>query len=121
MRYVADENAERQIVDALRRAGHEVEYIAETAPGATDPEVLERANRLSAVFITADKDFGELAYRRRQQNAGVVLLRLSGLTQERKAAIVLQIFADHSADFADAFSVVTETGVRVRRQSRHAT
>jgi predicted nuclease of predicted toxin-antitoxin system len=117
VRYLADENVERQIVEALRRAGNEVEYIAETLPGANDPEVLERANRGSAVLVTADKDFGELAYRRRQQNAGVVLLRLSGLTQERKVAIALQVFADHSEEFADAFSVVTETGVRVRRPS----
>ena len=117
MRYVADENVERQIVEALRHAGYEVEYIAETAPGATDPEVLEGANRESAVFITGDKDFGELVYRRRQQNSGVVLLRLSGLTRERKVGIALKVFGDHSADFANAFSVVTETGVRVRRRS----
>ena len=116
MRYLADESVERQIVDALRRAGYHVDYIAELAPGAADPDVLERANRGSSVLITGDKGFGELVYRRRQQNTGVVLLRLSGLTQQRKVAIAVKVFADRAADFAGAFAVVTEIGVRVRRQ-----
>ena len=78
--------------------------------------MLARANRGSSVLITGDKGFGELVYRRRQQNSGVVLLRLSGLTQQRKVAIAVQVFADRAADFAGAFSVVTETAVRVRRK-----
>jgi len=116
VRYLADESVERQIVDALRRAGHDVDYIAELVPGVPDPDVLERANRELSVLITGDKDFGELVYRRRQQSSGVVLLRLSGLTQQRKVAIAVQVFADPAADFAGAFAVVTETGVRIRRQ-----
>lgn len=89
-------------MDALRRAGYDVDYIAEMAPGAADPDVLERANRGSSVLITGDKGFGELAYRRRQQNSGVVLLRLSGLTQQRKVEIAVKVFADRAADFAGA-------------------
>jgi predicted nuclease of predicted toxin-antitoxin system len=87
VRYLADESVERQIVHALRQAGSEVEYIAEIAPGAADPDVLARANRQSSILITGDKDFGELVYRRGQENSGVVLLRLSGLTQQNKVAI----------------------------------
>ena len=116
MRYLADESVERHIVSALRGAEYEVDYMTELAPGTADPDVLARANRRSTVLITGDKDFGELVYRRKQPNPGVVLVRLSGLTQQRKAAIAIQVFADHAADFAGAFSVVTETGVRVRRQ-----
>ncbi len=116
MRYLADESVERQIVDALRVAGHEVDQIAELAPGSTDSDVLARANRQSAVLITEDKDFGELVFRGRQPNPGVVLLRLSGLTRQRKIAIAVQVFADRAADFAGAFTVVTDTGVRIRRQ-----
>ena len=80
----------------------------ETAPGAADLEVLETANQGSAVLVTGGKDFGELVYRRRQ---------MSGLTRERKVGIALRVFADHSAKFANAFSVVTESGVCVRSRS----
>ncbi len=64
MRYLADESIERRIVDALRSAGHEIDYIAELAPGASDPDVLARANRQSIVLTTEDKDFGEQVFRR---------------------------------------------------------
>ena len=110
------ESVDRQIVDALRDAGYTVEYVAELAPGTADPDVLERANRDASVLLTGDKGFGELVFRRRRQNRGVVSFRLSGLTQRGKATIVVEAFADRAADFPGCFSVVTETGVRVRRQ-----
>ena len=37
---------------------------------------------LPAVLITADKDFGELVYRLGRIHAGVVLIRLAGLSPE---------------------------------------
>ena len=115
MRYLADESVGRPIVDALRRAGYEVDSIAELSLGASDLDVLAQANRQSVVLITEDKDFGELVFRGRQPNPGVVLLRLSGLTRQRKIAIAVKVFADRAADFAGAFTVVTDAGVRVRR------
>ncbi len=108
MRYIADE--------ALRGAGNEVDYVAELVPSIADLDVLARADRQSMVLITEDKDFGELVFRRRQPNQGVVLLRLSGLTRQRRIAIAAQVFADRVADFVGAFTVVTDTAVRVRRQ-----
>ena len=116
MRFLADESVDRPIVDALRRAGYDVDYIAELAPGTADPEVLDQANRESSVLLTGDKGFGELVFRRRQQNRGVVLLRLSGLSQQRKAEIAIEVFGARAADFEGCFSVITETGVRSRRQ-----
>jgi len=125
VRYLADESVERQIVDALRSAGNEVDYVAELAPGTADLDVLARANRQSMVLITEDKDFGELVFRRRQPSPGVVLLRLSGLTRQRKIAIAAQVFADRAADFAGAFTVVTDTcnsykAAKVGRRHRQA-
>ena len=116
MRYLADESVDRQIVDAPRDAGSTVEYVAELAPGTADPEAIERANRDASVLLTGDKCFGEPVFRREQTNRGVVLFGLSGLTQHRKATVVVEAFADRSADPAGCFSAVTETGVRMRRQ-----
>lgn len=90
--------------------------MTELAPGTADPDVLACANRPSAVLLTGDKDFGELVYRRKQANPGVVLLRLAGLTQRRKDEIAVRVFADHASDFPGAFTVVTQNDVRVRRQ-----
>ena len=80
MNFVADENVDRAIYERLRRDGHSVEAIAERSPGAEDPTVLALATRLDAVLVTADTDFGELVFRQGQASAGVLLVRVSGLT-----------------------------------------
>ena len=79
MRIVADESVDGRIVDRLRLAGHDVLSIAESAPGTPDDEVLAAADMAGILLLTADKDFGELVYRRQMAHCGVVLLRQAGI------------------------------------------
>jgi hypothetical protein len=76
MRWLADECVDAGLVDQLREAGHDVSYIAETASGASDATVLNRANAEDRLLLTEDKDFGDLVFRSRRDVPGVVLLRL---------------------------------------------
>ena len=92
-------------------------YIPETSPGVSDSEVLQRAHDSDAILITGDKDSGALVFQRKLQNHGVVLLRSSGLSEDRKVAIVLAAFLDYSDGFAGSLAVITQHGVRVRRQT----
>ncbi len=116
MNLLADENIDRQIVERLRQDGHNVLYVAELAPSEPDENVLSRANSLQAVLITADKDFGELVYRLGRIHAGVVLLRLAGLSSDDKAEILSAALRDRGSEMIDSFSVVTRTTVRIRRR-----
>ncbi len=116
MNLLADENIDRQIVARLRQEGHSVLYIAEIAPSVSDDQALARANRLQAVLITADKDFGELVYRLGRIHAGVVLIRLAGLSPESKAEIVCGAVRDRGDEMGDSFSVLTCKSVRIRRR-----
>ena len=117
MTFLADESVDRQIVSALRAEAYTISYVPETTPGLSDSDVLDRANQMKAILLTGDKDFGEMVFRRRVTNHGIVFFRLSGLTQERKAAVAVEAFQNHAASFAGAFSVVTDRKVRVRFQS----
>jgi predicted nuclease of predicted toxin-antitoxin system len=87
VKIVADENVDQQIVDRLRAAGHEVLFVAELDPGIDDEAVLLRSRQTNAILLTADKDFGELVFRQRLVHAGVLLIRLAGLTPDVKAAL----------------------------------
>ena len=116
MNLLADENIDRQIVARLRKDGHGMLYIAEIAPSVSDDEVLSKANSIQAVLITADKDFGELVYRLGRIHAGVVLLRLAGLSAESKADILSAALRGRGAEMADSFSVVTRASIRIRRR-----
>ncbi|HEX5228518.1 MAG TPA: DUF5615 family PIN-like protein [Bryobacteraceae bacterium] len=114
MNIVADENVDKQIVDRLRRDGHNVTWVAELEPGINDNAVLLRSRNLSAILITADKDFGELVFRQHLHHSGVLLLRLAGLKPDQKAGIVAEVFQSHAEELRDRFSVVSRRSIRLR-------
>ncbi len=115
MNFLADESLDGPIVEGIRQAGHRVLCVAEMAPSLPDERVLDLANREEAVLLTADRDFGELVFRMRQVTAGVVLVRLAGLSPEEKALIVRRAVAAHHEQLTGAFSVVLPTSVRIRQ------
>lgn len=115
MNLVCDEGVERPLVERLRFDGHVVVYVAELRPGISDDEVLEQSNSVGAPLITCDKDFGELVYRHGRANSGVILLRLAGLTNDRKAEIVSNAIATHASELVGAFAVVSSGQIRIRR------
>src|SRR5436190_10071923 len=117
MNLVADEGVERQIVEQLRQEGHAVIYVAELAPSISDDEVLQQANERQAVLVTVDKDFGELVFRLNRVAAGVLLIRLEGLTSTAKAMIVAQAIHDHETEMYGAFSVISPGMIRIRART----
>jgi predicted nuclease of predicted toxin-antitoxin system len=116
MNLLIDESVDRQVVDKLRQDGHNVVYVSEMDPGISDDVVLSMANNMGAVLVTADKDFGELVFRRQQINAGVLLVRLAGLSQQPKAELVAAVVRDHSTELVGAFSVLSPGMIRIRNQ-----
>ena len=102
MKFVADESVDGPIVARLRAAGHDVDYIAEMAPGIADEEVLAIGNRGGAVLITADKDFGPLVYRLQQ------------------ARIVIAAVEQRADRMSGAFVVIAERAIRIRTDPREA-
>ncbi len=116
MNFVADEGVDQQIVDQLRQEGHAVWYVREMEPGIDDDLVLARSSQHQALLMTADKDFGELIYRLKRVSAGVILIRLAGVSPEGKAEIVVAAARQHSSELKGAFSVISPGAVRVRRR-----
>jgi predicted nuclease of predicted toxin-antitoxin system len=117
MNFLADESVDRQIVDALREDGHAVLYVTEMDPGISDDEVLDKAEKGSAILITADKDFGELVFRQQRITKGVVLVRLAGLLPSKKAEIASIMVKKHLDAIQNGFSVISPNAVRIRRIS----
>ena len=115
MKLVADESVDGPIVERLRRDGHSVESIAERSPGVDDQQVLNLSVGSRAVLLTADRDFGEMVIRHGLASAGVVLVRLSGLSAEQKAETVAVAIAAHGDALLDSFAVISPGTVRVRQ------
>lgn len=115
MNLLADESVDWEIVEKLRTEGFSTIYIAELSPSIRDDEVLQEANSRAAILITADKDFGELVYRHTRVHAGVILIRLAGLSLAAKAETVARAIRDHVSEMQGAFSVISPGAVRIRR------
>lgn len=115
MNLLADESVDRQIVERLRQDGHDVLYIAEVEPSISDDAVFDRANEKAALLVTGDKDFGELVFRNnRLISDGVILLRLAGLSAEKKSEIASDAIREHASELPQHFSVVAPGKIRIR-------
>lgn len=115
MRIIADESVDGRIIDRLRLAGHDVLAIAESAPGTPDDLVLAHADTAGVLLLTADKDFGELVFRRQMAHCGVMLLRQAGLSIDVRADGILTVLGSHAMELAAAFTVIAPESIRIRR------
>ena len=117
MRLVADECVPAAVISVLRDSGHQVTAIRNLAPGAPDEDVLQLALDSGVPLVTEDLDFGEMVFRQNLTSAGVIMLRLPGLSNARKAIILLNVLHEHHERIPGAFLVVSPGAVRIRRST----
>jgi predicted nuclease of predicted toxin-antitoxin system len=114
MRFLADENVSRLVVERIRAAGFDVSSVRETTPGAPDKDILDAADRDDRVLITEDRDFGELVVRQRLKVRGVILLELDRLPSAAEAELVADVVRIHASKLTGNLLVVEPARVRVR-------
>ncbi|HVC33008.1 MAG TPA: DUF5615 family PIN-like protein [Chloroflexota bacterium] len=110
-----DESADYPLAVHLRAVGHNVTAVAHDYPNAlADDDVLAIASRERRILIANDRDFGELVFRQHRPHCGVILIRLGEESLERKIGWLDYVLSEY-ADRLDQFLVVTDHGVRIRR------
>ncbi len=114
MRFLADENISRLVIERLRLHGFSVSSIAETSPGASDPQVLQMAKDENLILITEDRDFGELVIRQQLPVRGVVLLELDRLSTAGEADRVETCILEIATQIAGSLIVIEPGRVRIR-------
>ena len=114
MRFLADENVSRLVIERLRSSGHDVISIAETKPSAPDEDVLNGADADDRILITEDRDFGEMVIRQRLGLRGMILLELDRLSNPREADTVAEVVSAHSARLFGNLIVIEPGRIRVR-------
>ena len=115
MRLLADENVPGPVVQALRQLGHDVLWIKESRPGAEDPAALALAQTDQRVLVTADTDFGELAFKSGlPASSGVVLIRIDWSDPDSDNRLVVSAITSRD-DWTGVFAVVERDRIRVRR------
>ena len=114
MRLLADENFPRPTVLALRQDGHDVLWARTDCRSEPDTLLLDIAESQSRIVLTLDKDFWQIALRRRQplQKAGVVLLRVHPAIPDAVTSLVRRALASNR-EWTGHVSVVTLQGIEM--------
>ncbi|MBW7964847.1 DUF5615 family PIN-like protein [Bradyrhizobium sp. BR 10261] len=114
MLWLADECVTASLVLELRNAGHDVLYIAEFAASLSDVDVMALASREGRLLLTADKDFGELVFRRNQVVPGLILLRIDPGNNELVRARLLEAVDRFGQGLFGRYVVIDEIRLRSR-------
>lgn len=114
MDILADENIRRDLVEALRLDGHDVQWIAETSRSAPDIGVFQLAVDSNRFLLTADLDFSEIVYREKRTGLrGLIQLRIDTKNKATFLKSVMDVWA--LVTTWDGLTTVLEEG-RVRQR-----
>jgi len=114
MRILADEDFPGLAVTALRHRGHDVVWVGDHYPGAGDAELLDVAEKENRILLTFDKDFGDIAFRRRLPiTCGIVLFRCRISSLRRFADFAVEVLESRD-DWSGNFALVEWTRIRMR-------
>lgn len=114
MNLLVDENVSRRIAERLQQDGHTIILGQQVAQGQPDHEVLALAQRLAAIVLTEDSDFGDLVMRQHLPAVGVILLRLSGMERSAQPDYIAQIITSNATFILGSFAVISPSGIRIR-------
>jgi predicted nuclease of predicted toxin-antitoxin system len=113
MRFLADESCDFRVVRALRAAGHDVKAVIEGTPGAEDAAVIEMAVRERRIFVTEDRDFGQLVYASAKPVSGVILLRFPSGARDNLPSMVVDLADKYGEKLSERFIVLQPGRIRL--------
>jgi predicted nuclease of predicted toxin-antitoxin system len=114
VRWLVDECVDVALVEQLRDLGHDVIYMSDVAPRATDTEVMKRADQENRILLTEDKDFGDLAFRQAMPVPGIVLLRIDSARRSLKGARLRAAITRFGDGLLGRYTVIEEARFRSR-------
>jgi predicted nuclease of predicted toxin-antitoxin system len=114
VRWLADECVAAFVVARLRDGGHDVLYVAEADPGASDSDIVGLAEREQRLLLTEDKDFGELVFRWHRAAPGTVLLRIVSERRAQKWPRLAAAIERYGEALFGRYTVVEEGRLRSR-------
>jgi predicted nuclease of predicted toxin-antitoxin system len=91
MKILADAHISRLMVQYLQSLGHEVLHAGALQPRLSDSAIMRIAAGGNWIILTADRDYGELVFRRLIPSDGVILLRLSAAHEPERLAVFREL------------------------------
>jgi predicted nuclease of predicted toxin-antitoxin system len=117
MKALLDQGLPYSTVRYLRVLGWDVIHTIDVGmERATDQAIIEYARQKSRFCVTLDSDFHSLIALANTSDPSVIRIRQEGLSGQRVAELLAQIYPEIENDLAKgAFVTVTDKTIRVRR------
>ncbi len=112
IKFLADANVEKRIVDSLLRFGFDVKWIPDYNCEMDDEVLLTMANNEKRILITNDKDFGELVFLKKQISVGIILIRVKGQDTKEKVELVEKLILNYKEKIPNHFLLITSKKFR---------
>ena len=84
LKFLADVNIEQIVIETIKQMGYKIKVVSEINLHMEDKEILELAQKEGLILLTNDKDFGELVFRQKCLNNGIILFRVKGEDSRQK-------------------------------------
>ena len=112
LRFLADVNIEKGIVDCLQNKRYDVKWIPNYNCGMNDEDLLKLAKDERRILITNDKDFGELTFLQKKISVGIILFRVKDQDSKKKAELMEKLITNFYDKILNNFIVITNTKFR---------
>ena len=78
-----------------------------------DEDLLQLANEENRIFITNDKDFGDLIFLQRRLSVGTILFRVKGQKSEEKIKLMRKLLMGYRDKILNHYVVITKLKIRI--------
>ena len=113
LKIIVDECVDFRIFKDGKFDGYDIIFISKEHSGITDLEVINLAEKESAIIITEDKDFGEWVFSHHRR-IGVIFLRFSSNDLNLIKISLFNVIQKHQNELVNYFTVISPNKLRMR-------
>jgi predicted nuclease of predicted toxin-antitoxin system len=112
-KFLADVNVEKPLIDYLLKRGYDIKWVPDYNCEMPDEDLLKLANQEKRIFVTNDKDFGELIFLQKRVSAGIILFRVKGQRTQEKIKLMKKLLMGYRDKLLKHFIVITRDKIRI--------
>ena len=113
IKFLADVNIEKPLVDYLLKQGYDIKWVPDYNCEMPDEDLLQLANQEKRIFITNDKDFGDLIFLQKKVSAGTILFRVKGQKSQEKIKLMKKLLMGYRDKLLNHYVVITKAKIRI--------
>jgi predicted nuclease of predicted toxin-antitoxin system len=113
IKFLADVNVEKPIVDYLLKQGYDIKWIPDYDCEMSDEELVQMANEEQRILITNDKGFGDLVIMQKKLSAGAILFRVKGQGSQEKIKLMRKLLMGYRDKLLNHCVIISKSKIRV--------